>query len=132
MTTTYLTQASELTINQLKGLAQVWGVIPQGDKRKKQTWIDAIDQKRQEMSAEQASETQEAQYFVPSIDEDGEEFKLSDYSHLYGTTQYQLIQKIAVAQTCEHINFYRDFYARAVNLGMVDRDPGLDGDTIVA
>ena len=42
---------SKLNLKQLKQLAKAWNVTPVGDKRKKQTWIDAIETKRQELTA---------------------------------------------------------------------------------
>lgn len=68
--------------------------------------------------------------WLPEVNEDGEQFKLGDYAYLSGTAQYDLLQRLAVQDSCEQINLYRSFYARAVELGMLDRDPGFDGGTI--
>ena len=70
--------------------------------------------------------------WMPPVNEDGEVLKLGDYTHLYGTEQYELLQRLAIQDSCEQINLYRSFYARAVELGMMDRDPGFDGGTISA
>lgn len=140
---TYFNQTSNLTIKQLKEIAKTWGVIPNGDKRKKKTWIDAVDAKRQELAPEKPTVTAEAKteviveqpqpdLFIPAINEDGDQFKLGDYIHLYGTPQYKLLEKLAIQGCCEQNNLYRSFFNRAIELGMIDRDPGFDGGLIRA
>lgn len=142
MTTQYFTQTSELTLKQLKEIAKAWGVIPKGDKRKKQTWIDAVDVKRRELAQEKPApveaktevmvEQPQQDLFIPAINKDGDQFKIGDYVHLYGTLQYKLLEKFVVQDCCEQINLYRSFFNRAIELGMIDRDLGFDGGLIRA
>lgn len=130
----YLTQTSELTLQQLKALAKAWNVQPTGDKRKKQTWVDALNAKRRELAApeevEQPQETTTEALWMPAVNEDGEQFKLGNYSDLYGTEQWQMLMKLAVNDCVEQNNLYRDFYSRAIELGLIDRDPGFDGGVV--
>jgi hypothetical protein len=79
-------------------------------------------------------ETQPAttELWMPAINPDGEQFKLGDYVHLYGAKQYELLQSIAVAQAVEQNSLYRSLYTRAVELGIMDRDPGFSGGAIAA
>ncbi len=42
---------NKLKLKELKQLAKVWNVQPKGDKRRKQTWIIALEAKRQEIIA---------------------------------------------------------------------------------
>ncbi len=41
---------NKLKLKELKQLAKVWNVQPKGDKRRKQTWITALEAKRQEIA----------------------------------------------------------------------------------
>jgi uncharacterized protein YhaN len=47
-------ELTQLKINQLKQLAKAWNVQPTGDKRYKQTWIDALEAKRQEIAKQES------------------------------------------------------------------------------
>jgi hypothetical protein len=83
------------------------------------------DRIKNEEEIEKENEKQIEGLFIPTG-----QWTLSEYSHLYGTPQYDLLQKIAVFEAIEEDKLYRSFYARAVELGICDRDPGFDGGVI--
>lgn len=89
-----------------------------------------VAQINQEAKKEATAQPTATELWMPPVNEDGEQFKLGHYTHLYGTAQYELLQKLAVQDSCGQINLYRSFYARAIELGMMDRDPGFDGGII--
>lgn len=96
------------------------------------TLVAQINQaaKLEAQEAAAATEPAATELWIPAVNQDGEQFKLGHYTHLAGTAQYELLQQIAVQDCCEDNNLYRSFYARAIELGMMDRDPGFDGGTI--
>lgn len=48
---TFLTSTASLKMEQLKKIAAAWGIVPTGDKRRRETWINAVETERQRRAA---------------------------------------------------------------------------------
>lgn len=103
----------------------------QVDEEKEITSDDLIAKIEREIIQIEADREKAESLWVPAINPDGENLKLGNYAHLYGTTQFELLMKIAVNEASQQIDLYRSFYKRQVELGLIDHDPGLDGDWII-